>query len=451
MFSPTVGVTAVANGYSLALTLSTTKPAGHYTGTVTVNLCADAPCTIAQSPPSISVPFDVQILSDSSAWPGNNIATLAPWPNVPDWNMFQGNASHTGHVPVSLDPNLFSTRWRGPSLNNTPGYNGQALTLTTNAGRLFIAYGTSLYALREHDASQLWTRSFSSLQFPSVNPPAVGNGMVFIAAGQQSSASLRAFDEVDGTPKFTAAMSAQWEHYLAPTVGANGVYTNAGTYGGLYGFNFSGEQLFFAPLDQQSMWTPAVDDTHVYAYTGRLTVVDPQTGVVQANISDPSFTNYTYQINGSAVLGAPGSVFAAPHENAYLNGGGIGNKLTRFDATIQNIVWQVAGVYPRTPAYDSGVVYIGNNNPLRLEARAESDGSLLWSWTPPLPADTSFNSEVLLTDSMIFVATDTVTYGIDRATRQVVFSYPLSGRLALSRSGVLYIQGVGPIVAINVK
>ena len=451
VFSSSVGVATVANGYALSLTISTTKPAGHYTGTVSINLCSDPACNVAQNPGSISVPFDVQILSDSSAWPGNNLGTLVPWPNVPDWNMFQGNAAHTGYVPVSVDPNRFSTRWRGPSLNNTAGYYGPALTLTTNAGRLFIAYGTSLYALKEHDASQLWTQSFASLTYPSVNPPAVGNGMVFIAVGQQGSTSLRAYDEVDGSAKFTSAMNSQWENYLAPTIGPNGVYTNAGTYGGLYGFNFSGQQMFFASLDMQSMWTPAVDDSHVYSYTGRLTVVDPQTGAVQANINDPSFTNYVYRINGSAVLGAPGSVFAAPHENAYLNGGGIGNKLTRFDAIAQNFLWQVAGVYPRTPAYDSGVVYIGNNNPLRLEARSESNGDLLWSWTPPLPADSSFNSEVLLTDSTIFVATDKVTYGIDRSTHQVVFSYPLSGRLALSRSGVLYIQGVGPIVAINVK
>jgi hypothetical protein len=58
---------------------------------------------------------------------------------------------------------------------------------------------------------------------------------------------------------------------------------------------------------------------------------------------------------------------------------------------------------------------------------------------------------VLLTDSTIFVATSSTTYGIDRATHQVVFSYPMSGRLALSSNGVLYIQGVGPVVAINVR
>ena len=49
------------------------------------------------------------------------------------------------------------------------------------------------------------------------------------------------------------------------------------------------------------------------------------------------------------------------------------------------------------------------------------------------------------------VSTNLATYGIDRTTHQLVFSYPFAGRLALSKNGILYIQGTGPIVAINVK
>ena len=275
--------------------------------------------------------------------------------------------------------------------------------------------------------------------------------MVFIAAGQQSSTFMYALNEATGALVFRSPMSSQWEHYLAPTIGPYGVYTNAGTYGGLYAFNFSGQQLFYAGLAQQSEWTPAVDDDRVYSYTGSLFVHDSQTGAVQANITDPTYRNYVYRINGSVVLGAPGSMFAAAYENAYLSGGGIGNTLLGFNVNNESIAWQVAGVYPRTPAYHSGVVYAVNNNPLRLEARAESGGNLLWSWTPPQAGDTGFNSEVLVTDSMIFVATNLATYGIDRNTRQLVWSYPFTGRLALSRNGVLYIQGAGPLVAINTK
>jgi hypothetical protein len=443
VFAQNVTVTPSANGYSLWLTISTSKPAGHHTGTVDISLCADVSCNTPHSPATFSLPYDVQILSSGSLWPGDNLTTLVPWTGAPDWNMFQGNAAHTGYVPVSVDPNSFSTRLLGPSLNNQVGYNYPAKTLTTNAGRIFLSYGTMLRVLSEHDASQIWSHNFNS----SVNPPAVGNGMVFVAAGYQP--SLYAFNEATGAIAFQAQMYSQGENYLAPTIGPQGVYTNAGTYGGVYGFDFSGQQLFFGYAAQQSEWTPAVDNQYVYAYTGSLMVYDPVTGAVHANIVDPSYTNYVYRINGSPVLGANGSVFAAAYENAYLNGGGIGNTLLRFNVNIQNVAWQVPGVYPRTPGYHSGVVYAVNNNPLRLEARAENNGSLVWSWVPT--GGGSWASEVLLTDTMIFVATDSTTFGIDRATRQLVWSYPFGGRLALSRNGVLYIQGVGPIVAINVK
>jgi hypothetical protein len=41
--------------------------------------------------------------------------------------------------------------------------------------------------------------------------------------------------------------------------------------------------------------------------------------------------------------------------------------------------------------------------------------------------------------------------GATIVTHRLVFSYSLSGRPALSHNGILYIQGVGPVAAINVK
>jgi len=40
-------------------------------------------------------------------------------------------------------------------------------------------------------------------------------------------------------------------------------------------------------------------------------VLDPVTGAVNATIADSNPQNFDYEINGSAVLGARGSVFAA--------------------------------------------------------------------------------------------------------------------------------------------
>jgi hypothetical protein len=451
VFSAAVAVATSGNSYVFSLTVSTSIAPGHYANSVVLSLCSDASCTMPLAPASITVPYDVYVLSSSSAWAGNHTTALTPWSGASDWTMYQGNAAHTGFVPVTLDPNSFSTRWQGPTINDATGYSTNPQTLTTSDGQIYIGYSNILYALKESDSSQAWQYSFASLQFPSVNPPSVANGTVYVAAGQQGSTYMFAFDAVDGSLVFKSAMSSQWENYLAPTIGAQGVYTNAGTYGGMYAFDFTGNLLFFENLPQTSQWTPAVDGIHVYSYTGALSVVDPVTGAAQATIADPSFTNYTYVIGGSVVLGAPGSVFAANYENSFLNGGGIGNTLLDFDVNAQSVAWQVGGDYPTTPAYNAGTLYVANNNPMRLEARAESGGALLWSWVPPQAGDTSFVSEVLLTNNMGFVSTNLAVYGIDLTTHKTVFSYPFIGRLALSRNGVLYIQGVGPLTAINLK
>ncbi len=453
VISPAVAVKpAGAGSYTLSLTSSKSVATGHYTANVTLNLCADAACAVAQQVSSIGVAFDINVMSPTSAWPGDKLSTLSSWQGAPDWATFQGNAAHTGHVPVVVNPDRFSARWRTPALTARGSRYDLMDTLASADGKFFVAASNLLYARNEFDGSTVWQYDFSGLQFPSVNPPAVANGTVYIAAGQQSSTFMFAFDAATGALRFKAPMSSQWENYLAPTVGAQGVYTNAGGYGGLYGFDPTGQQMFFAGMAQTSMWTPAVDAGGVYSYTGgELKVVHPSTGAVLQTISDPTFQNYIYEIGGAPVLGAPGSVFVANYENSLLNGGNIGNTLTNFSIVRNAIAWQVPGVYPSTPAYAAGILYVANERPMRLEARAEADGALLWSWVPPQAGDTNFKSEVLLTNNLVFVSTNLATYAIDINSHRVVWSYPQVGRLALSKNGVLYIQGTDYLTAINLK
>lgn len=459
-FGQAVNVSANGNGTSkiLEFTSDGAATAGQHSGQATVSLCQDAACATPQAVPSLLVNYSVNVLAPSSAWPGNHLTTLLPMQGAPEWATFQGNAAHTGYVPVTLDPNQFGTRWKlvVPTFLYFNGLFNLA-TVTTASGKFYIAGSNAVTAHREFDGSTIWSYSFAGLPFPSVNPPAVSDGIVYVAAGQQSSTYMFGLDANNGSVKFRSAMSSQWENYLAPTVGASGVYTNAGTYGGLYAFDSQGNPLYTGAAAQQSAWTPAVDASGVYAYTGdALHVFDPVTGAVKTTINDPTFTNYIYQIGGSAVLGASDSVFAAAYGNSWLNGGGIGNALVHFNLQTNTVDWSIHGVYPSTPAYDGGVVYAANNNPLRLEARAERDGSLVWSWTPPAAGDTTFVSEVLLTQNTVIVSTNLSTYAIDRTTHHVVWSYPVAGNLALSPNGILYIQSYGTntatttLTAINV-
>jgi hypothetical protein len=52
---------------------------------------------------------------------------------------------------------------------------------------------------------------------------------------------------------------------------------------------------------------------------------------------------------------------------------------------------------------------------------------------------------------MVFVSTNLATYGIDVNTHKTVWSYPQVGRLALSKIGILDIQGTNVLLALNLK
>jgi Putative Ig domain/PQQ-like domain len=454
VFLAPIGVMANGDGsYTLELATSPSAMPGEYASRATLSLCADAACTTPQMVPSVAVDFDVNVMTATSNWPGNHLTALSAWPGVADWATFQGNAAHTGFVPVTLSPDALTTRWQ-LGITSMQVFNSQfnLATVTTSGGQFFMAGGNAIVARSEFDASQNWKYDFSGLPFPSSNPPAVSGGVVYVAAGQQSSTYMFALDAATGALSFRSQMSSQWENYLAPTVGPRGIYTNAGTYGGIYGFNSGGQQLLFDGLDQQSIWTPAADATTVYAYTGaRLTLVDPVTGAVNGTIVDPTFTNYIYVIGGSVVLGAANSAFAAAYGNSFLNGGAIGNTLLHFNTKALTIDWQVRGDYPSTPAYAEGVVYVANNNPLQLEARDESNGSLLWKWVPPASSDLGFKSEVLLTNNLVFVSTNQSVYAVDCTSHHQVWSYPVTANLALSQNGILYLEGVNTLTAINAK
>ena len=454
-FLAPVQVTANGNGnYTLSLNTTPNLAAGRYQGNVTLKLCSDQACNTAQAVPSVSVPYELTVMTKNSAWPGDNLTALSAISGAPDWSTFQGNNAHTGYVPIELKVDAIRLRWKRGAINSSgTGYSAKLSPLVTSNGLFFASGSNKLTAYKEQDGTAVWSYEVGGLSYPSVNPPAVSGGVVYMAAGQQNSTYMFAFDAATGTVRYRAQMSSQWDDYLPPIVVDGSVYANGGTYGGIYGFNPTGERIFFSnALSQTEAWSPTSDGTTIYAYTGdALTMFDAKTGKLLSSIKDSEFTNYVYSVGGAGVLGANGSVYGAAYANGYLNGGGIGNNLTRFDTARGFVDWRVKGVYTVTPAYAEGVLYAPNNNPYRVEARSEADAKLLWSWTPPLSGEQSFYGAPVVTKNLLFVSTNLNTYAIDLRSQKVVWSYPAPGHLAISQNGVLYIQNPDALVTINLK
>lgn len=439
MFTPTVSaVSAGGSNYQLTLGLSGNNPPGTYSGYVNVNICNGA-CTLGSYYPGspVRVPYTMVISPPVMLQP-----TLTAT-GLPEWETYQGNAAHTGYVPTSLDPALFSNRWSWNA--GVPIH-----SVSTGDGKVFVSTpvyfaAASLYALNEANGSQSWTHNFGNVS--ALNPPATYGGRVFITTSGSSDTYMWSFATSDGSLKFKTSFNAQWEHYLAPTVKDGEVYNNGGYYGGMNVFYASSgaNKLFTtAGLSQYDQWTPALDGSYAFAYTGyKFSAINRVDGSLAFSVADNEFDWRGYSINTAPVVTGNGGVLVVngrPWNN---------NSVIRYSIAAKNESWRVNGPFMTDPVVAMGKFYIANSVGNRLEARDESTGTSLWNWQPPA-GETLYTGNLLLTSNLVFVATNSATYAVDLVSHQTVWSVPRSGHLAMSSNRVLYIvDPAGRIDAYN--
>ncbi|HEU0079969.1 MAG TPA: Ig-like domain-containing protein, partial [Longimicrobiaceae bacterium] len=153
----------------------------------------------------------------------------ADWSQAAEWATFQGNARHTGFVPVTADPVAFREKWV-----RTPLGNAVLNPVTEGGGRVFVssnAYfgGQSLAAVNTSSGANAWTYNFGAIH--GVHPPAYGNGRVYVTTSGHQDSFLWGFDAATGTVAFRSAYGNQWSRYFAPVVTADAVYMAGGSYG----------------------------------------------------------------------------------------------------------------------------------------------------------------------------------------------------------------------------
>src|SRR6185312_15361063 len=103
------------------------------------------------------------------------------------WETYQGNTSHTGYVPITVDAANIVPRWTWATQNQVNGFGG-ITTLAVDDGRVFISAEKWLHALDEHDGAELWSLDFNAVEatpgFPQglkLNAPAAAGGRVYAA------------------------------------------------------------------------------------------------------------------------------------------------------------------------------------------------------------------------------------------------------------------------------
>ena len=446
-------LTKLANG-TIEVKLSTlaTAPAGRHTGFFTVNVCTTAQCTQQLPGAPFKVPYDISVVGSEGLLNRFSVKPLRKIPGATGWVTVQGNAAHTGYVPVTLDPANFSPRWdfyspKQGQYNYRLGFTEVAAEAGTvyvggGGGRDASIQGYMLYALNEEDGQVRWKRDFGGLA--AVQPPALGNGKVYAVAGDYSDTTLHAFDQSSGAQAFAKRVGGQIVEYRAPLVMGDMVYSESGTFGGWGGYDgATGEMKLFlqTPTSAHGV-APATDAANIYLYQNNVEVFDRRTGAGVASVPGfaiPSYVDGPRSLRASTtMLGSPGSLIVA---SVYVLGG--------VDTVNNRVRWQVLGQYRKSPAFADRTVFALNDYTRELEAYRESDGALLWRWTAG--DNVGFASEVLVTNNLVFVSTAAGTYAVDRSTHATVWKHPASGALALSDYGVLYIREGALLHAINVQ
>lgn len=418
---------------------------GTVDGWFKLQLCRDDACSVEHRGSPDYLPYTIEVVSHTHLSPLSRIDA------VPEWGMFQGNASHTGYVPSQFNPTRFTPRW----LRQPPQLPDRQVKFSSSAseGGLVFAVADSFFAqayliaLREADGEPAWEADLGSLH--DVHPPSVSNGKVYLASSGHEDTFMWSFDAGTGVKRFQTPFASQWEEYLSPTIVDDEVYTNGGYYGGAYAFSAAdGATRWFTSLPQYDGWTPAVDAENLYAYVGgALFVMQRTDGNILVTINDPYSEWAGYNMGGAPILSSPGHVLVA-------NGMHYLNHLVKFDLAARNVSWAISGSFRAQPAVAKGVIYATNEaiKPHSLEARSEETGELLWSVPLTIDESVGFTGNVIASDNLVFFSSVDRVYAIDLSSRRSVWTYPHGGSLSLSSRGVLYISRTdGKLAAINLQ
>ena len=158
-----------------------------------------------------------------------------------DWNTFQGNAAHTGHVSGTYGFTNVKLLWQttayAGALNGIAV--GNSTVVVTNQAR--FSNNPSVHGLDQSSGVILWSHAFGTNN-DTTSPPAYAPNMKMFYVQSDGNTYgggnyLNAFDPATGITIFSAPYGAQWETYLNPTPYNGIIYTGGGYYGGMYSFN----------------------------------------------------------------------------------------------------------------------------------------------------------------------------------------------------------------------
>lgn len=358
--------------------------------------------------------------------------------NTSTWSMYQGNAAHTGYVPISVNSKKIKKVWDvevGEQASQGLNYSIHPATIGKKyvyVARNNYVYSNTLQAFSLTDGHVVWSKNFKNL---SVQPTAYADGKVFVQTVNNylDGTLLRAYEENTGEVVFESPFSAQWHSYNAPVIDNNVVYACSGYMSGLNAYEASsGEQLWSTPFsDLSDNATSAVNKKYALYYNaGVLYKLDKKTGNVLSEIQDRN-----WQWNGysdvTPVLFRDNFAFVTA--NQYL---------TKFSLTTDKSDFEIANI-SSNPSIDKKNVYVIKDK--HLTAINADTGKTVWSVD-----DVNYDKveDIIVTDNLVFVSDGYETKAYSKTNKHaVVWSVKIGGKMSLSSKGLFIVSHDGTLSA----
>lgn len=431
--------TPTASGTQVAVALKTIPlpPGGKTTSTVSFRLCTSADCATVYpgSAQTFTVNLDVQLK---------------------DWATFQRDAAHTGYIAVNYRTADFAPAW---SLNNAPY---QLSTVASRRGGVYVNLATAsgntiTRALNPANGAVLWEYDLGRRSYFS--GPAVANGRVMSMAMDISSTNLPLdiIDATDGRYLRSLSYESQFSRGGTPTMIGDEAYYQAGYYGNVV---YAGNTATGARAWRTDTTVPgegyvqegqsvAADAQNIYYFGGgNLFALSRATGSVVARIRNPHFTmfglSYFGTYAGGPLLDGAGRVIT------FTSNRGTQESLPLVAFSIANATtaWRSARAYLGHPAMRQGMIYAIRGGSAIVDIIDPASGSVTASID--LGSDKGqLVGNIILTNSHMFVASETATYAVDlaQANTPVVWSAPQSGALAITPDNLLTISSTSALHA----
>jgi hypothetical protein len=463
-----------STSYRATFRVSNLLAPGKYVDSIKLHLCADAACLKEYSGSPWSLPYSVNVTSHT------NLSSVTPIPNYHGWVSRFGSSSNSGYVPVTLDPGQFSYRWfkrvtANQFIDDLVTYDDKIFFNERDVNS-FGYSALSIIAFDQLDGSTSWQETYQ---------PDPAKSQINKEYGLNIADGLLSFMRTDpmhnGDTYFTALDpangSTSFDHKLWDYAYAGSGAVLDGDYFYLYG-SFQNQYGFgrvaradgtldwivnspsYDEIIPRENWLPTMDSQYSYIFTrptcnpvqycdaSGLNVRDKKTGEKVSFIADPN--------PGIADRGELVPAILTDKGVLALNGRVLNiftpdtTSLSFYDLVDKSVKWTVTGQFIYQPVVGNGVAYdvvpfdnsqTTPSQALKVEARNLTNGELLWSlpFASKAGSFTAINDGMIITDNILLVASTENLVAIDINTREIVWTAPFGGKIALTQSGVLIV------------